>query len=267
MDNTIIIFQVDAFTSSLFQGNPAAVCLLDEWLDETLMQSIAQENNLSETAFLVETGGKFEIRWFTPESEVDLCGHATLASAHVLFEHLRYEHEIIFNSFNSGQLNVQKEGEWLTLDFPADKVETATLPKGLEEALGCKAQKVFKGATDYLIILENQQAIESLEPNFHLLKKVDARGVIVSATGNEVDFVSRFFAPQVGINEDPVTGSAHTTLTPYWSGELGKNKLSALQLSKRGGKLECEMAGDRVMISGQAKTYLIGEIVVPNDIR
>ncbi len=256
------IYQVDAFTDQVFRGNPAAICPLQHWLDDELMQLIAAENNLAETAFLVKEGGQYEIRWFTPETEVDLCGHATLASAHVILNHLDVKADrVSFYSPRSGPLGVEKgRGGLLVLDFPADPpVEVAAMP-GIAEAMGKAPLKTLMGKTDYLIIYENQQEIEALSPNFFLLDKVGARGIIASAPGEEVDFVSRFFAPQSGIPEDPVTGSAHTTMIPYWSAILKKDQLRARQLSKRGGVLECEMHGERVTIAGFAVTYLIGEI-------
>ncbi len=256
------LYQVDAFAGELFSGNPAAVCPLDKWLGDDLMQKIAQENNLSETAFLVKKGKVYEIRWFTPDLEVALCGHATLASAFVLFEYEgERDNRISFFSPRSGELSVSKEESgMLTLDFPADRVEAQPAFKELNHALGMEPTETYKGKTDYLLVYGSQEDIESLDPNFHLLSSVEARGVIVTARGNEVDFVSRFFAPQSGVNEDPVTGSAHTTLTPYWSEKLGKNTLDARQLSSRGGALKCTMAGERVMISGKVVPYLTGEI-------
>ena len=256
------IFQVDAFASETFKGNPAAVVPLDEWLPDHVMQSIAMENNLSETAFFVPTQVGFEIRWFTPLAEVNLCGHATLATAHVIFNEAKFNsNEVQFGS-RSGILTVKKEADKLKLDFPADSFTEVELSQEIINAVGETPVKAFKGKTDYLLIYKNEDAISKINPNFHLLKKAEARGVCVSAPGNEVDFVSRFFAPSVGINEDPVTGSAHTTLTPFWSNELEKTKLTALQLSQRGGELEVELQNDRVSISGKAVTYLQGEIFV-----
>ena len=258
------IFQIDAFTNSLFSGNPAAVCILKEWLSDDLMQNIAGENNLAETAFAVKKDDVFEIRWFTPALEVDLCGHATLATAYVLFEHYDVDsNKIEFYSPHSGTLTVEKaKDDYLTLNFPTDKLEETQPSEKLIEALGINPVKTLKGKTDYLLIYSSQKEIEEIEPDFTQLAKLDGRGIIVSAKGNEVDFVSRFFAPQSGINEDPVTGSAHTSLTPYWSKELNKTKLSAKQLSKRGGELHCEFLGDRVKISGKAVLYMIGEIEI-----
>ena len=258
----IDLYQVDAFASNVFEGNPAAVCPLDEWISDKEMQQIANENNLSETAFFVEKeDGSYRLRWFTPEAEVDLCGHATLATAHVLFEHLGYDKkEILFDS-NSGILKVSREGDKLKMNFPATDGEKMTPPPKLMEALGVESDFVFR-ASDYMVVLDTEQQVRDLAPNFFLLNKIDTRGVIVTAPGNDVDFVSRFFAPAVGINEDPVTGSAHTMTAPYWSDRLGKKELNARQLSKRGGDLWCRMQGERVEIAGEAKTYLIGEIKI-----
>lgn len=253
---------VDAFTDELFSGNPAAVCVLDKWLPDEIMQQIAAENNLAETAFLTPVTDGFHIRWFTPAVEVDLCGHATLASAHVLFNHESYSSsEIVFDS-RSGKLVVSKNTS-LTLDFPVDKFERVhNVPNDLTEALSLADSEVYKGKTDYMAVLSSQNEIEQLQPDLRSLAKLNARGVIVTAPGDTVDFVSRFFAPQSGIDEDPVTGSAHTTLTPYWANKLGKKKMSCLQLSARGGKLFCELAGDRVKISGNAVTYSIADILI-----
>lgn len=255
------LYQVDAFATSLFEGNPAAVCPLDEWLADRQLQSIAVENNLSETAYFVKTGDTFRLRWFTPKAEVDLCGHATLASAHVLFEHLGYQgKEIIFDS-NSGKLQVKKRDGLLNMNFPATPGKPVEPPADLLEALEVDPTEVFK-ADDYMLVLETREQVETLDPNFFLLKQVDTRGIIVTAAGDDVDFVSRFFAPAVGIDEDPVTGSAHTMLTPYWSEKLGKKELEARQLSQRGGMVYCTMLDDRVEIAGEALTYLVGSISI-----
>ncbi len=258
------IFQIDAFAERMFTGNPAAVCILDSWIDDNLMQQIAAENNLAETVFAVKNNDRYAIRWFTPEIEVDLCGHATLATAFVLFNHyLPNEKHIEFFSSRSGSLRVEKsENGYLTLDFPADDLTAVDPMPQLYDALGATPEHIFKGKTDYLLVYNNQDEIKDMDPNFFLLNQIDARGIIVTAKGEEVDFVSRFFAPQAGINEDPVTGSAHTSLTPYWSKILGKDRLTAKQLSKRGGELICENLGTRIKISGKAVSYLIGEIEV-----
>lgn len=256
------IYQIDAFTSQTFGGNPAAVCILDSWLSPELMQQIAQENNLAETAFAVKKDDQYDIRWFTPEVEVDLCGHATLATAFVLFHFYEFdENTIQFYSNRSGNLTVNKaDNGWLTLDFPTDNLIAIQNIEELDTAIGQAPIKTLKGKTDYMMVYQSQKEIEALEPNHHLLGKLDVRGVIVTAPGDEVDFVSRFFAPACGIPEDPVTGSAHTSLSPYWSEVFDKTKMTAKQLSQRGGDLVCEYLGERVKISGKAVLYLTGEI-------
>jgi PhzF family phenazine biosynthesis protein len=257
----ITLYQVDAFTDRVFGGNPAAVCILEQWLDDELMQNIAAENNLSETAFAVKHDNDYKIRWFTPNSEVDLCGHATLATAHVLFKHYNYPgKKIIFQSMTRGELGVLREDDFLTLDFPTDTIEHVDAPQKLVDAIGKPPVESFRGRSDYLLIYDSQKDIEEISPNFVQLAEVDLRGIIVTAPGNETDLVSRFFAPGLEINEDPVTGSAHTTLTPYWCKKLGKKTLTARQLSKRKGDLGCKLHGDRVHITGKAVTYLVGEI-------
>ncbi len=257
------IFQVDAFSSKPFSGNPAAVCILDKWLDAELMQRIANENNLSETAFSVPVHDRYEIRWFTPEIEVDLCGHATLATAHILFNHMGISSaRVEFDTLNSGRLFVEKNEKNLTLDFPTDTIEEMVVPEVIVTALNRSPLKAYRGKTDFMFIYASQSEIESLKPDFGLLAQMGGRGIIVTSMGDEANFVSRFFAPQTGINEDPVTGSAHTTLMPYWSGVLGKTRLTAQQLSARGGQLVCELLGDRVKISGEAVTYMEGEIYI-----
>ncbi|WP_437369976.1 PhzF family phenazine biosynthesis protein [Maribacter litoralis] len=256
------IYQIDAFTKELFGGNPAAVCILDKWLANDLMQKIAAENNLAETAFAVQKDDHYELRWFTPEIEVDLCGHATLATAFVLYNYYGYkENTLRFISPRSGELIVEKnEKGTLTMDFPTDELKKVSEQTLITEAIGKKPLETYKGKTDYMLVYKTQTEIEAMTPNFHLLNELDCRGVIVTAKGNEVDLVSRFFAPQCGIPEDPVTGSAHTTLTPYWSKKLNKKSLSGKQLSERGGDIQCDYLGDRVKISGNAVCYLIGEI-------
>lgn len=254
------IYQADAFTVQQFSGNPAAVVPLKEWLPDELMQNIAAENNLSETAFFVKEEDGFRLRWFTPTVEVDLCGHATLATAHILFEEMDYEQDEIIFKTHSGLLTVKKEGEYLSMNFPAVEPVQAEGPAILFQALGIeRTSNVFK-SDDYMVVLDSQEEVANLEPDFKMLNEVDARGVIVTARGNDVDFVSRFFAPQSGVDEDPVTGSAHTKTTPYWSNMLNKNELSARQISKRGGELTCIMKGNRVEILGKAVTYMRGEI-------
>ena len=257
----IKIFQVDAFTSRVFGGNPAAVCILDDWLDDALMQQIAAENNLSETAFAVKLDKAYEIRWFTPNTEVDLCGHATLATAHVLFNHYGFAREkIVFQTQVRGTLGVTKKADLLTLDFPADPPEKIVIPHKLLDAIGKPAVESYRGSSDYMLLYDTQRDIEEISPDFARLAEVDLRGIIVTAPGNDTDFVSRFFAPKLEINEDPVTGSAHTTLTPFWSERLGKVALTARQLSRRKGDLHCKLLDSRVHITGQSVTYLVGEI-------
>ena len=260
----ITTYQIDAFAEQLFSGNPAAVCILDTWLDEQLMQSIAYENNLSETAFVVQNGDFFEIRWFTPTMEVELCGHATLAAAFAIFNILNYQSNIItFNSHISGKLAVEKKGDMLFLNFPTDNIKTVENQyKTIEKCIGIKPIAVFKGNVDYIAVIENETALKTLAPNLHAIAQLNSRGLIVTAKGDAVDFVSRYFGPQCGIDEDPVTGSAHTSLLPIWSKKLVKNKLIASQLSKRGGELVCELKDDRCIIGGKAKLYLTGEIFV-----
>lgn len=254
------IFQVDAFAEKLFAGNPAAVCPLDQWLPDEQMQQLAMENNLSETAFFVkQDDGSYHIRWFTPGVEVALCGHATLASAYVLFNELGYEGDLIRFQSKSGELRVSRSGDMITLDFPSNAPEATGPPEGLLEGLKIKNGKAFKAAWDYMVVLDSEDDIKNLDPDFLTLAKVKARGVIVTAKGNETDFVSRCFYPQSGINEDPVTGSAHTITTTYWAGVLGKNKLTARQLSARGGYLLCELKDGRVLMSGRGKLYMKGE--------
>lgn len=255
------LYQIDAFASERFRGNPAAVCPLDAWLPDELMQSIAMENNLSETAFCVRKDNGWELRWFTPTTEVDLCGHATLAAAFVLFTTGRVAGEQVLFHSRSGPLRVAKSRTLLTLDFPAIEPLPCETPAVLADALGCQPAASFK-AMDYLAVFDEERTIMEMAPDFRLLKELDLRGVIVTAAGREVDFVSRFFAPGCGIDEDPVTGSAHCMLAPYWERRLGKALLSARQLSRRGGELRCEAKGDRVHISGEAVCYLEGTITV-----
>ena len=262
---TIPVFQVDAFSSCIFAGNPAAVCPIREWLPEDLMQRIAMENNLAETAFIVPEGEDFHIRWFTPTIEVALCGHATLASASVFFEQLGYERpQIRFNS-KSGWLTVDRNtGGSYTLDFPADPPAIWTEPvPGLFEGLGISPRTVWKGKFDYMVELDSQDEVARLRPDFRILAGIPARGVLVTAAGEDVDFVSRCFFPQSGIDEDPVTGSAHCLLTPYWQSRTGKADFKAIQWSARKGWLDCTVKGDRVRMSGRASLFLKGEIFLP----
>jgi PhzF family phenazine biosynthesis protein len=258
---TLPIYQVDAFADKLFSGNPAAICPLENWLSDSLMQQIASENNLSETAFFVFEGNQIHIRWFTPTNEVDLCGHATLASAHILKTQLDFNQKVIpFYSLRSGMLPVTVGETGYTLDFPSDTLNVASCLPEFLSGFGKAPLEVFKGSSDYLLVFESEQDIRQLQPDFSILSKIKTRGFIATAQGETVDFVSRFFAPACGINEDPVTGSAHTTLTPFWAARLHKERLEAIQLSARGGKLSCEIKGNRTLISGTAVLYLKGEL-------
>ncbi len=259
----IPIYQVDAFTSEVFSGNPAAVCVLDTWIDDGRLESIAAENNLSETAFLVRNDDGFDLRWFTPTTEVALCGHGTLASAFVLFTCRRWPKEnICFKTRKSGQLVVVKRGELLEMDFPARPVGGQPPPVRLNDALGVVPQAAFVSAEDLLAVMDSERTVREFQPNFAALEQLDCRGIIITARGDRSDFVSRFFAPRVGIPEDPVTGSAHCVLIPYWARVLRKNELHAFQVSKRGGELFCANVGDRVKIAGKATLYMEGTITI-----
>lgn len=260
----IPIYQADAFTDALFGGNPAAVCPLQEWLSDELLQQIAVENNLSETAYLLKNGNDYHIRWFTPATEVKLCGHATLASAHIIFTILGHKGDTIIFHSKSGPLTVSKRSNGkLMLDFPANTPELVAEPAaGIFEGLGIAPAPVFKTSFDYMVVLPSQKAVEALTPDFKKLAHTPCRGVIATAAGEEADFVSRCFYPQSGVDEDPVTGSAHTIMVPYWAQQLNKTSMKAVQLSKRRGHLDCELAGNRVLMSGNAVTYLRGEIEV-----
>jgi len=255
------IFQVDAFTSKPFAGNPAAVVPLDSWLPDETMLAIAAENNLAETAYFVKNGDGFDLRWFTPEVEMDLCGHATVASAYVLYKELGYTGEQISFQSKSGELRVTRDGERFVLDFPSRPAEATDTPVGLAAALGGEPQQVLK-SRDYLAVYNSEAEVLALKPDFRAISELGVHAVIVTAKGDNSDFVSRFFAPSVGVDEDPVTGSAHCTLIPYWAGVLGKNDLYARQVSARGGELFCELNGDRVKIGGNAALYLKGEIYI-----
>lgn len=261
----IPIYQVDAFTSRAFGGNPAAVCFLEAPAPEAWMQSLAMENNLAETAYLVPESDGYGLRWFTPEAEVDLCGHATLASAHALWEtgRLPYTMQARFYT-KSGLLTADYDSGWITLDFPATPPSPADPPAGLLEALGVVAVSVQKSRFDYLVEMESEAVVRALNPDHRLLKSLPVRGVIVTARaeGGEFDFVSRFFAPGVGIEEDPATGSAHCALTPFWAERLGKTEMNAYQASKRGGVLRVRLLGERVHLLGQAVMVLRGEVLV-----
>jgi PhzF family phenazine biosynthesis protein len=252
-------YQIDAFTGSLFSGNPAGVCLLTDWLADSLLQSIAAENNLSETAFVIPRDSFFELRWFTPELEVDLCGHATLAAAHVIFRHLAdHNAEIQFHT-RSGILSVSRNGDLLSLDFPARPAIACEIPDDLAAGLG-KVPIFAAKSRDYMAVFESEQEVRDLQPDMAALNRLDALCIIATAPGENSDFVSRVFAPRAGIAEDPVTGSAHCTLIPYWAERLGCSNLHAFQISKRGGELFCQDRGERVSIAGRAITYLEGFI-------
>lgn len=255
------IYQIDAFAAKIFTGNPAAVCPMASWPDDQLMQHIATENNLAETAFYVKNEKGYEIRWFTPAVEVDLCGHATLAAAYVLFNHEGYQGDRIdFHSPRSGLLSVTKRGDLLALNFPTDIFEPVALSDELLAGFNIKPLEAYKGKTDYMLVFEKESDIRAIVPRFNAIASLQARGVIVTAKGDQTDFVSRFFAPAVAVDEDPVTGSAHTTLIPYWANKLGKDELSAMQLSTRTGLLQCRYLGERVEIGGYGQLYMEGEI-------
>jgi PhzF family phenazine biosynthesis protein len=254
-------YQVDAFATRAFEGNPAAVCPLESWLDDGLLQAIAEENNLSETAFFVPSEKGYTLRWFTPVKEMDLCGHATLAAAHVIFETLGYAKPVITFETRSGDLFVERKGQRLEMDFPACPPTPCELPEILTKALGQPPKEVL-AADDYVAVFDSEAAIRAITPNQALLSQLDLRGVIVTApgSGSDVDFVSRFFAPKLGVPEDPVTGSAHCELAPYWANKLGRNTLHAKQVSRRGGNIICEVNADRVVLSGCAVTFMEAEI-------
>jgi PhzF family phenazine biosynthesis protein len=260
----LTIYQVDAFAEKVFQGNPAAVCPLKEWLNDTILLKIAAENNLSETAFYVINDDKIEIRWFTPNTEVDLCGHATLASAFILHIQENFREPLIpFHSNRSGHLPVTINQDYsYTLDFPLDLITKISISETLLNATSIKPIDAYEGKSDIMLIFEKQEDIEQLKPNLSIIEKLDARGLIVTAKGNDCDLVSRFFAPQVGVNEDPVIGSTHTTLTNYWANKLNKNELTAEQVSTRKGKLKCKKIFDRVQITGKAVLFMKGEIYI-----
>lgn len=256
-------YQVDAFSCRVFGGNPAGVCLLEFWLPDSTLQQIAAENNLAETAFLVPRGQDFALRWFTPTVEVDLCGHATLAAAFILFtERGRDGNQVRFHT-RSGELTVLRDHTRLTLDFPARPAIACVAPEALVRGLGAPPVEVFK-ARDYLAVFAREAEVRALKPDFAALKTLDCLGVIATAPGRDCDFVSRFFAPGAGVDEDPVTGSAHCTLVPYWARRLSRTRLLARQVSARGGELDCEQSGERVLISGHAALYLRGEIQIPD---
>jgi PhzF family phenazine biosynthesis protein len=256
------MYQVDAFTGSPFHGNPAAVVIMKEWLPEETMQAIAAENNLSETAFLHPRGNAFEIRWFTPKVEVDLCGHGTLASAHVVFDNgLAHGDEVQFAA-KVDVLKVRRDGRLLVMDFPTRPADSIPMDERVVQALGARPKALLK-SRDLMAVYDSEEQVAGLTPDLALVSALDESAVIVTAPGRKVDFVSRFFAPAVGVPEDPVTGSSHCTLIPYWSARLGRKTLMARQLSARGGELHCEDRGTRVSIGGEAVCYLRGEIEVP----
>ena len=260
----IPVYQADAFTDKPFHGNPAAICPLDEWLSDSVMQKIAMENNLAETAFIVPYEDAFQIRWFTPTVEVDLCGHATLAAAFVFFCALNFQDRQIRFFSKSGWLTVTREDNGkMTLDFPADPPAMQGTPEELIfSGLSISPRKVFKGKFDYLVELDSEKEVASLKPDFRVIGQLKSRGIIVTAPGDQVDFVSRCFFPQSGIDEDPVTGSAHCMLTAYWHKKTGKSSFSAIQLSLRKGWLDCSIVGERVLMSGNAVLFLQGEITL-----
>lgn len=258
------LYQVDAFAAQVFEGNPAAVCPLEHWLDDAILQAIAEENNLSETAFFVPSKKGFKLRWFTPVKEIDLCGHATLATAHIIFSTLGYSQQVITFETRSGELLVEKKGSLLQMDFPVCTPVSCKPPDLLIDALGQRPIEVL-AADDYMAVFDSEATIHAITPNQALLSQLDLRGVTICAPGADVDFVSRFFAPKFGVPEDPVTGSAHCSLAPYWANRLGKTTLNARQVSKRGGNITCEMKGDRVLLSGQAVTYMEAEIAFKPD--
>ncbi len=258
----IRLYQVDAFASRVFEGNPAAVCPLNHWLNDTTLQAIAEENNLSETAFFVPSEKGFNLRWFTPLKEVDLCGHATLATAHVIFTTFDHAKQTIVFETRSGELTVTRTREdILQMDFPSLPPQPCDCPEILSTGLGLRPTEVL-AADDYVAVVESEETVRGISPHQALLQQLDLRGVVVTAPGRDVDFVSRFFAPKYGIAEDPVTGSAHSELAPYWAKKLGKKTLEAKQVSQRGGHIVCEVRADRVLLSGKAVTFMEAEIVM-----
>jgi PhzF family phenazine biosynthesis protein len=258
------IFQIDAFASTPFAGNPAAVVPLTSWLPDDVMLNIAMENNLAETAFFIPSEKGYDLRWFTPTIEIDLCGHATLATGFLIFEVLGTKENILRFQTRSGELTVEKKDGRFVLDFPSRPGVPAEAPEGLVEAIGVRPREVLK-ARDYMFVYESEADVLAIKPDFNALLKMGVHAVIVTAKGDSYDFVSRFFAPEVGVPEDPVTGSAHCTLIPYWADKLGKNELFAKQVSSRGGELFCELRGDRVKMAGDAVLYMRGEIYVASE--
>ncbi len=257
----IPFYQIDAFASKLFTGNPAGVCLLEDWIDDSTLQGIATENILPETAFLVPAGEEYDLRWFTPNMEVDLCGHATLASGFVIMNHVKKNIESVRFNTKSGQLSVERQNDLYVLDFPSRMPEPCDPPERLAEILGKTPEEILR-SRDLMVVYKNESQIRDMKPNFMEMAELDCFAVIVTAPGDHNDFVSRFFAPGAGIPEDPVTGSAHCTLIPYWAERLGKKDLHAVQLSERRGELFCKDLGDRVSIAGKAVEYLVGKILL-----
>jgi PhzF family phenazine biosynthesis protein len=257
----INVYQVDAFANKPFEGNPAAICPLEEWLPEQAMQALAAENNLSETAFFVPDGDGFALRWFTPAIEVDLCGHATLAAAHVLFEELDYQSEEIRFSTKSGTLSVVRNGDSLRMDFPAQQPLPFELPVQLVEAFATTPEDCLK-FDDIIAVFPSEEMVRNADPDMSLLAQLDCRAIIITAESAEYDFIARWFGPKTGIKEDPVTGSAFTQLVPYWASRLGKTEFRVKQVSQRGGELTCELVGNRVLISGRAVLFMRGVIEI-----
>ncbi|WP_322009358.1 PhzF family phenazine biosynthesis protein [Paraburkholderia sp. J12] len=255
------IFQVDAFSSRTLEGNPAAVCPLDDWLPDEMLKAIAAENNLAETAFFVGHGGRYQLRWFTPQVEVDLCGHATLATSWVLFNELSVPEDRLRFSTRGGELSVRRSGALLAMDFPGTMPRLCTPPAALLPALGIERAEVLE-ARDYVVVVDSEEEVARLVPDFAALRECTKFGVSVTARGEAFDFVSRWFGPRIGVDEDIVTGAAHAWLAPYWAGRLGKTVLTAQQGSTRKGQVGCEVTGNRVLISGYAATYMAGEIHV-----
>lgn len=257
----IPLYQIDAFAKHPFEGNPAAICPLEQWLDDKTLLAIAEENNLSETAYFIKTSKGYHIRWFTPKTEVDLCGHATLAAAAVIFNELGHKEKSIVFESKSGELTVVKDGERLVMNFPSQPATSCELPYNIKLAFNVQPVECLK-SEDYILVLNNEHDVLTANPKLEYLNNIDLRGVIITASSEQYDFVSRFFAPKYGINEDPVTGSAYTQLTPYWAEQLNKNILHSKQVSQRGGELFCELDNDRVRIAGYAIKYMQGEIEI-----
>ncbi len=256
------IYQIDAFTDKVFKGNPAAVVPLEKWLPTDVMQRIAAENNLAETAFFVKEADRYHIKWFTPSVEIELCGHATLASAYVIYNYLNYEKEDIHFTCQVGDLFVRKNEDWIVLNFPSIETQIIkNIPSVLSQAIGMHPVALYDSKTKWVALLPDEAAVADCRPDFSLINQLE-KNLIITAKGKEVDFVSRFFAPQSGIDEDPVTGSAHSVLIPFWSNKLNKVELTAVQLSQRTGFLKCTFLGERVEMSGQAVCYLIGDIFI-----